>query len=92
MGDKYIEVGEVGSMPGTSGFTMACFLAVDVPVGSKLYIVAPSNPVKVSNPIKESYHDGRCGDCGMLIPDDVVEGQTCDECGHAFFAETPCDD
>lgn len=30
-------VGEVGSMPGTSGFTMACFKADKVPMGTKLY-------------------------------------------------------
>lgn len=30
-------VGEAGTMPGTDGFTMACFKAVDVPVGTKLY-------------------------------------------------------
>lgn len=30
-------VGEVGAMPGTSGFTMACFKADDVPAGTKLY-------------------------------------------------------
>ena len=33
-------VGEAGSMPGTNGgFTMACFYANDVPIGSKLYVV-----------------------------------------------------
>lgn len=30
-------VGEAGSMPGTDGFTMACFKASDVPIGTKLY-------------------------------------------------------
>ena len=30
-------IGEVGAMPGTTGFTMACFLAADAPVGTKLY-------------------------------------------------------
>lgn len=30
-------VGEAGTMPGTSGFTMACFHADKVPVGTKLY-------------------------------------------------------
>lgn len=29
--------GEAAFMPGTTGFTMACFLASDVPVGTKLY-------------------------------------------------------
>lgn len=32
-------VGEAGSMPGTTGFTMACFYANEVPIGSKLYVV-----------------------------------------------------
>ncbi|MFG0787960.1 hypothetical protein [Delftia tsuruhatensis] len=30
-------VGEAGTMPGTSGFTMACFHADKVPLGTKLY-------------------------------------------------------
>ena len=29
--------GEAGAMPGTSGFTMACFHADAVPIGTKLY-------------------------------------------------------
>lgn len=32
-----IKVGEAGSMPGTSGFTMAVFRSEDVPVGTVLY-------------------------------------------------------
>lgn len=36
-------VGEAGEMPGTSGFTMACFKAVDVPAGTKLYAAPPSS-------------------------------------------------
>ncbi|WP_287497440.1 hypothetical protein [Pandoraea sp. CB10b_02] len=35
-------VGVAGTMPGTDGFTMACFKAADVPVGTKLY-AAPVN-------------------------------------------------
>lgn len=35
-------VGEVGSMPGTDGFTMACFKASDVPIGTKLYTTQQS--------------------------------------------------
>lgn len=31
-------VGEAGSMPGTTGFTMACFPAEVVPLGTKIYI------------------------------------------------------
>jgi hypothetical protein len=30
-------IGEVGTMPGTSGFTMACFRADEAPVGTKIY-------------------------------------------------------
>jgi len=39
------------------------------------------------NPIKLSYNDGICPDCGDEIPDDVVEGQGCTNCGHAFYEE-----
>lgn len=35
--DKHEPVGEAGPMPGADGFTMACFLASDVPVGTKIY-------------------------------------------------------
>lgn len=37
-----VQVCEVGKMPGTDGFTMACFRADDVPVGSKLYAIKES--------------------------------------------------
>jgi hypothetical protein len=30
-------VGQAGAMPGTDGFTMACFKASDVPIGTRLY-------------------------------------------------------
>jgi hypothetical protein len=33
----YVPVGEVGSMPGTAGFTMAAFEAKDAPVGTVIY-------------------------------------------------------
>lgn len=36
--------GEAGTMPGTSGFTMACFHADKVPVGTKLY-TRPQQPL-----------------------------------------------
>jgi len=42
-------VGESGTMPGTDGFTMACFKATDVPIGTKLYAspqaVAPTGEI-----------------------------------------------
>ena len=37
-------VGVAGAMPGTFGFTMASFLASEVPIGTKLYTSAPSIP------------------------------------------------
>ncbi len=37
-------VGVVGAMPGTSGFTMACFKADQAPVGTKLYATPPASP------------------------------------------------
>lgn len=37
MSDKQEAVGVAVNMPGTDGFTMACFKAADVPVGTKLY-------------------------------------------------------
>lgn len=36
-------VGEAGTMPGASGFTMACFHADKVPVGTKLYTTPPAS-------------------------------------------------
>ena len=40
---EWISVGEVVPMPGTTGFTMAVFPALDVPVGSLLYVPAAPN-------------------------------------------------
>jgi hypothetical protein len=39
-------IGEVGTMPGTDGFTMACFKASEVPVGTKLYLATPALPAQ----------------------------------------------
>lgn len=39
--DGWSLVGEVSSMPGTGGFTMAAFNADEVPVGTALYAAAP---------------------------------------------------
>ena len=41
-------IGEAGTMPGTSGFTLATFRAEDVPVGTKLYAapVPPADAVR----------------------------------------------
>ena len=35
--EKQEPIGTTGGMPGTTGFTMACFHADKVPIGSKLY-------------------------------------------------------
>lgn len=43
-------VGEVGTMPGTSGFTMACFHADKVPLGTKLYTAPPTQPAEPAEP------------------------------------------
>lgn len=39
-GQGLVPVGEVGAMPGATGFTMACFRADEVPVGATVYTVA----------------------------------------------------
>lgn len=45
-------VGKAGTMPGTpSGFTMACFKAVDVPVGTKLYTAAPEEQTQAARDV-----------------------------------------
>lgn len=37
-------IGTTGGMPGTTGFTMACFHADKVPIGSKLYALPGAQP------------------------------------------------
>jgi len=59
-------VGEAGAMPGTDGFTMACFRAEDVPVGTKLY-AAPVTAAPVVEAVELTVCCGReeCGgECG----------------------------
>jgi len=41
----------------------------------------------MKNSIKDSYENGECPDCGDDIPVEVMEGEECKNCGHAFFAE-----
>jgi hypothetical protein len=41
------------------------------------------------NPVKAAYEDGRCPDCGSAIPDGIVDGESCDNCGHVFCTITP---
>ena len=35
---------------------------------------------------KKNYPDGICPDCGEPIPEDTVEGEGCENCGHVFWA------
>ncbi|MGS1064163.1 helix-turn-helix domain-containing protein [Burkholderia glumae] len=46
-------VGVADSMPGTSGFTMACFEAAKVPIGTKLYAAANAGEAvaSIANPL-----------------------------------------
>jgi DNA-directed RNA polymerase subunit RPC12/RpoP len=44
------------------------------------------------NPIKDSYPGGVCPDCGEEIPDNVVSGEECPNCGHVFCLEQKVDD
>lgn len=46
-------VGEAGTMPGTSGFTMACFKAADVPVGTKLYTTTAAQADEVRDAARD---------------------------------------
>lgn len=46
-------VGEAAFMPGATGFTMAFFLASDVPVGAKLY----THPQPKRQPLKDDQHE-----------------------------------
>jgi hypothetical protein len=47
-------VGETSYMPGTDGFTMACFKASEVPVGTKLYIAPTTSTVSASDEIRNA--------------------------------------
>jgi DNA-directed RNA polymerase subunit RPC12/RpoP len=42
---------------------------------------------RVENVIVAAYPDGKCPDCGEEIPDDVEEGDACENCGHVFWKE-----
>ena len=37
--------------------------------------------------IKDCYTDQECPDCGDPIPDDMVDGGECKNCGHVFYDE-----
>jgi hypothetical protein len=38
------------------------------------------------NIVKAQYDNGACPDCGESIPDDVVDGGECKNCGHVFWS------
>ena len=46
----------------------------------------------VGSSVKDAYEGGLCPDCGENIPGDAAEGQSCTNCGHAFFSASPADD
>ena len=54
--DKHEPVGEAGPMPGADGFTMACFRASDVSVGTELY----TSPQPKSKPLTDEEIDKLC--------------------------------
>lgn len=39
----------------------------------------------MGNNVKDNYPGGVCPDCGKPIPDDLVPGQECTNCGHVFY-------
>jgi len=77
-------------IPGTPGFVEAWEAALNANKGETLEAYFPdlANP----NPIKQAYEDGECPDCGDPIPDDVAEGQACENCGHVFCLPKDNDD
>jgi hypothetical protein len=43
--------------------------------------------------IKSQFQDGNCPDCGLPIPDGIVDGGDCLNCGHVFYVEVrSCDE
>lgn len=75
--EKVEPVGEVGSMPGTSGFTMATFRAESVPVGTKLYASQPPTN-KDAEALLKAMEDGcwtlRCTDYQIADTGDADVG------------------
>jgi uncharacterized protein (DUF983 family) len=43
--------------------------------------------MKTENPVKACYPNGVCPDCLEEIPDTVVAGDSCKNCGHTFWLE-----
>jgi len=40
----------------------------------------------IAETICRQYEDGKCPDCGDNIPDTMVDGGECANCGHVFYA------
>lgn len=57
-----------------------------VPSGSGNAEHSVADPEELSE-VYLAYENGECPDCGGDIPTDAVEGQTCTNCGHAFFLQ-----
>ena len=45
-------------------------------------------PFPVESSVKGSYENGACPDCGYEIPNDVQDGDRCENCPHVFYDET----
>jgi len=76
----------------------ACFWAVDEDSGEE-YCIDFSELLDVEDPhfehlvktqivsenaVKAAYPGGVCPDCGTDIPDDVADGDSCENCDHTF--------
>lgn len=43
------------------------------------------------NTVINSYEGGVCPDCGEAIPHDVIDGASCENCGHVFYEHKQTD-
>ena len=58
------------------------------PSKDNITLLEEFNSIDLDNPpnaVKMSYANGECPDCGLVIPDDVVDGAECVNCGHVFY-------
>lgn len=69
---------------------------MDIDTDKEVYcpypMIQPTNVVVGVNYVKLAYEDGVCPDCDTGIPDDVVDGQSCENCPHVFGLPRPDDD
>ena len=66
---------------GTNDELITCIDEATESVASALWCIHKEVQSRV---IRESYEGSVCPDCGDDIPTDVVNGQTCENCGHTF--------